>query len=66
MAPEDSFRSLRDGPDVGHLGRRLHLVVAFLQVVEDFAEPEDAHGDGDEVQAVGEGEAAEGEPSIPR
>ena len=36
----------------------------FLQVVEDLAQAEDAHGDRDKVDAVGQFEAAEGEPAF--
>ena len=56
---------LAGGPDVGDRGGDVHLAVPRLEVVEDLADAEQAHRDDDEVDAVGELEAAEGVAPCP-
>ena len=60
MAPEDCLRSLRDGQTLPTLAGRA-LAVPLLEVVEDLADAEQAHGHHDEVDAVGELQAVERE-----
>ena len=52
---------LARGPDVGDRGGHVDLAVALLEVVEDLADPEEAHGDDDEVDPALELEGVEGE-----
>ena len=61
MAPDDCLRSLRDGQTLETVGRHVRLPVPLLEVVEDLADAEQAHRDHDEVEAVGELQAVEGE-----
>ena len=61
IAPEDCFRSLRDGQTLATLAGACDLAVPLLEVVEDLADAEEAHRDDDEVDAVGELQAVEGE-----
>ena len=52
---------LARGPDVGDRGGHVRLPVARLEVIEDLADAEQTHRDDDEVEAVGELQAVEGE-----
>ena len=61
MAPEDCLRSLREGHTLPTLAGHVRLAVPLLEVVEDLADAEQAHRDDDEVDAVGELQAVEGE-----
>ena len=63
IAPEDCLRSSREGQMLATAAGHVRLAVALLEVVEDLADAEQAHRDDDEVEAVGELQAVEGEPA---